>query len=65
MNYSIAAIFIVVSTALIVSHYVGKIQLDHYASKPIKLYFIRASIGIVPAFLLAGLLFYLLSIWTD
>ena len=63
MNTSMLAIFIVVSTVLIVSHYVSKIQLDQYASKPLKLYLIRAGIGIVPAFLLAGLLYYLLSMW--
>ncbi|PQD94332.1 hypothetical protein CYL18_14970 [Pradoshia eiseniae] len=63
MNTGLAAVFIVLSTLWIVSHYVNKIPLDHYASNPIKLYLIRAGIGIVPAFLLSGLLYYLLTIW--
>ena len=58
---SIVAVFIVVSTILVVSHYVGKIQLDQYANKPVKLFLVRASIGVIPAFFMAGLLYFIIA----
>ena len=62
MVNSTVVFFIVVSTILIVSHYVSKIQLDNYTSKPVKLYLIRASIGIIPAFFLASFLYVILGL---
>ena len=62
MVHSTVVVFIVVSTILIVTHYVTKIRLDYYSDKPVRLYLIRASIGIIPAFLLASLLFYMFAL---
>ncbi|MGE7184098.1 hypothetical protein ACQKKK_08865 [Peribacillus sp. NPDC006672] len=63
MVHSTVVFFIVVSTILIVAHYVTKIKLDSYTDQPVKLYLIRASIGIVPAFLLASLLFFMFALF--
>ena len=61
MVHSIVAVLIVVSTILVVSRYVGKIELDRYANKPGKLLLVRASIGVIPAFLMAGLLYFIIA----
>ncbi len=65
MINSTIAIFITVSSIIIVSYFVSKIQLGHYTSSPVKQYMIRASIGIIPVVLLASFLYVMLSLFNN
>jgi len=62
MISSTVAIFITVSSILVGLHYVKRLELAQYQSNSLKLYLARAGIAVVPVFLGAALLYFLLSL---
>ena len=62
MISSTVAILITASAILVGVYYVNQLELTRYQSSPVKLYLVRASIGVVPVFIGAMLLYFLLSL---
>ncbi len=63
MISSTVAILVAVASILVVSNYVKKLKFTKYESSSVKLYLVRAGVGIVPVILLASMVYFLLNFY--